>query len=522
MPRATTPDRDSSREYFNIGPGDVAAYRTTQKPSLPILSQTFPRRKELFYGLCAMVLRVVFKMEGKLAAAFVNHFSDTIFALASAAGRAGVAVVRLSGPKAGRILADIAPSSAPLKPRAASLRKLVAPAFAPSGGETIDHAIVIWFPAPRSFTGEDVAEFHVHGGKAVVEALIEALAAFPECRPAEAGEFSRRAFHNGRMDLTAAEAMADLIDAETAAQKRQAMRQMEGELGRLYDGWAEALKRVLAMAEADIDFSEEELPPDLAAKNLSAVSALLERITAHLNDGRRGERLRDGVSIAILGEPNAGKSSLLNALAGRDAAIVSPRAGTTRDVIDVHLDFGGHAVLVADTAGLREDSSDEVESEGIKRAKARAEAADIRILVLDGQKWPEADKATMDLKNESSLIVVNKSDLLSDKKPKDKDGAKVLFVSAKTGEGLKEIETAIRRKIEAMFPANADPPLTRARHRACLEECALCLRRALAADKAELMTEDLRQAMRALGRITGSVSPDDLLDKIFREFCIGK
>lgn len=436
---------------------------------------------------------------------------DTIVALASAAGRAGVAVLRLSGPRAAQALQTITKRDELPAPRFATLRDLLDP----RSGEVMDHALILWFPAPHSFTGEDVAEFHIHGGRAVLAATLHALCSIEGVRPAEAGEFSRRAFENGKMDLTEAEGIADLVDAETAAQRRQALRQMDGELGRLYHGWADRLTQDLAYIEAEIDFADEDIPPDLSAGRREDVAALAREIEAHLQDNRRGERLREGFTVALLGAPNAGKSSLLNALARREAAIVSPIPGTTRDIIEVQLDLGGYPVELADTAGLRE-TADVIESEGVRRALARAEAADLKLLVFDASQPPDA--ATRELIGDAALIVANKIDL-------GKDSAsfpEALFISAKTGEGLAALTARLIEEIERRFVGAGQPALTRARHRAALEDCHAALARALTAPEVELCAEDLRLAIRALGRITGRVDVEDILDVIFSSFCIGK
>ncbi|MSO88720.1 MAG: tRNA uridine-5-carboxymethylaminomethyl(34) synthesis GTPase MnmE [Rhodospirillaceae bacterium] len=440
----------------------------------------------------------------------------TIFALATPSGRAGIAVLRVSGPGAGSAIAAL--TRRPLPPaRRASLRRLADP----RGGEALDDALVLWFPGPNSFTGEDVAEFHIHGGGAVVAGISEVLGRLPGCRLAQAGEFTRRAFENGRLDLTEVEGLADLIAAETAAQRRQALRQLDGELGALYEGWRARLIRVLGHAEADIDFPDEDLPQGLAAANRPEIAALAAEIERHLDDGRRGERLRDGLSIAIIGAPNAGKSSLLNRLARRDAAIVSATAGTTRDVIEIHLDLGGYPVVIADTAGLR-DSGDDIEAEGVRRALARAKAADLKLAVFDAAAWPAMDTATAALVDDDTIVVFNKIDLGPSNGRQVPDGRPAVAVSALTGAGVDVLLSAIEREAARRLDLSGSQVLTRARHREALDGCVAALRRGLVAALPELAAEDLRLAARSLGRITGRVGVDDILDVVFREFCIGK
>ena len=461
----------------------------------------------------------------------------TIYALASAAGRAGIAVIRISGPRAGDALAALtdtgqdAIKASRLVPRRATRARIGDPAT----GEPIDDGLAIWFPAPASFTGEDVAELYVHGGPAVIGGVLDALGGMTGLRMAEAGEFTRRAFENGKMDLTAAEGLADLIEAETSAQRKQALRQLEGELGRLYEDWRGRLLAALAHGEASMDFSDEDLPEGIEARARKEIADLEQAIVAHLKDQRRGERLRGGILIAIIGPPNAGKSSLLNQLAQRDAAIVSATAGTTRDVIEVHLDLGGYPVTVADTAGLRDvvEGGGEIEAEGIRRARGKAERADLRLAVFDGEVWPETDPHTVDLTDADTLAVINKSDLKTPDPPLDISGPNglvvtALAVSALTGDGIDDLLAAVTDRVAGMMgaSASASPALTRARHREALEECRDALGRFLAVDgdaaKPELSAEDLRLATRALGRITGRVDVDEVLDVIFRDFCIGK
>jgi tRNA modification GTPase len=439
----------------------------------------------------------------------------TIFALSSAAGRAAIAVVRVSGPRAGDAVRGLSGKEPP-KPRFAALRRIA------SQGERIDDALVLWFPGPGSETGEDMAEFHLHGGRAVAAAALQALAGLPGLRPAGPGDFTRQAFDNGKLDLTQAEAIADLVEAETAAQRRQALRQLDGGFGRQCEAWRSELLTTLARAEAAVDFPEEGLPADLGKHVISHILRLQKEITLYLDDQHRGERLREGFSIAILGAPNAGKSSLLNFLARREAAIVSARAGTTRDVIEVHLDLAGYPVVLADTAGLRQ-SADEIEAEGVRRARARAGAADLKLVLFDGSVWPAIDEESAALLDESAIALVSKADIAQDLPEKIMiAGRPARAVSVVTGAGtrtlLQEIED---RVVGSMAPGEA-PALTRARHRRALEDCAAALTRAETAASPELLAEDLRLAARALGRITGRVDIEDVLDAIFGEFCIGK
>jgi tRNA modification GTPase len=430
---------------------------------------------------------------------------DTIFALSSGRGRAGVAVIRVSGRLAASVLAELAGPD--VKPRQATLRTLR------DGERVLDHALVLWFPAPASFTGEDVAEFHVHGGSAIVNALLEALGERPGLRPADPGEFTRRAVENGKFDLTQAEALADLIEAETEGQRHQALQQYEGALLRLYEGWRERLIKAAAWAEAAIDFSDEELPIDVMSRARSSAEQILAEISEHLENGRRGELVRDGVYLTLIGLPNTGKSSLLNALVKRDVAIVSEIPGTTRDVLEARLNLGGYPVIVVDTAGLR-TSTDPIEREGVRRATERAQASDITLLLLDGT----AEDPFSGLgEPKATLTVWNKSDLPW---PQPRDGLKI---SAKTGEGFSELLSLLEKNVQKALEIKSNSPVfTRARHRHELEAARSALERATAASQSELMAEDLRLALRALGRITGRVDIEELLDVIFRDFCIGK
>jgi len=448
--------------------------------------------------------------------------AETIYALSSAPGRAGVAVIRLSGPQVAAALESLTGSEPP-RPRMASLRKLRG-----SDGTLLDEGVVLWFPRPHSFTGEDVAELQVHGGRAVLAAIFAALATLPGLRLAEPGEFSRRAFEHGKLDLTSAEGLGDLINAETEAQRRQALRQMQGALGTLYEGWRKQLTRALAHLEADIDFPDEDLPQGVAAEVKPQIARLREEIAAHLNDRQRGERLRDGLMVAILGAPNVGKSSLLNALSKREAAIVSDIPGTTRDIIEVHLDLGGYPVVLADTAGLRE-TADAIESEGVTRALKRAEAADLKLVVLDATAGRNIPKETAALIDADAVVVANKIDapgvsLAPDWRINDRP---VLPVSVRGNMGMDALLDALETEVTARIGLTGNATLTRARHREALTDCIAALDRFLHGSErnnlhAELAAEDVRLAARALGRITGRIDVEDLLDVIFRDFCIGK
>lgn len=433
--------------------------------------------------------------------------TDTIFAPATAAGRAAIAVVRLTGPRtelAVRTLAGGLPA-----PRRASVRRLFNP-----DGTALDQGLVLWFPGPRSYTGEDAAEFHVHGGRAVVGGLLEALAGLG-LRLAEPGEFTRRAFEHGQLDLAQAEAVADLIDAETEAQRRQALAQLDGRLSAVQARWRDGLTEALAMFEAAVDFPDEEVPEDVAARARPILDGLIEELAAAAADVGRGERVREGYRIALIGAPNAGKSTLLNALAKRDAAIVTDIPGTTRDIIEVPLQLGGYKAIVADTAGLRE-TPDLIEAEGVRRASAWADAADLRIWLVDGAA-DHAPARPVSL-TPDDLVLLTKRDL-----GEGVPGLPGTPFTARSPNDVAWLEQALaERVVEAL--AGAEPPAaTRLRHKALLEEAAARLRHAATETEAlELAAEDVRLASRALDRITGRIDPEEVLGKIFSTFCIGK
>ena len=432
--------------------------------------------------------------------------SDTIFAPASGAGRAAVAVVRISGPATRDAVEALA---GPLPPaRVATLRPLR------HGGEVLDRALVLWFAGPASFTGEDAAEFQLHGGRAVVAAVLRALAAIPGCRPAEPGEFTRRAFLNGKMDLGAVEGLADLIEAQTEVQRRQAMRHLDGALGRWVETLRDDLLSALAVAEGAIDFADED---DLLVAYRGEIVAGASRasavISAQLLAGTRGEKLRDGIVVTIAGPPNVGKSTLLNLLAGRDVAIVSARAGTTRDAIEVDLDLDGYAMRLIDTAGLR-PTDDPVEQDGIARARARARSADLVLWLHDGREDARPDVETRG----AVWSVATKADL-----PDGVGRATDFLVSARTGLGIDGLVAALGRfATEALLGGEA-AVVTRLRHRRALEDAQACLERVATADfDLELVAEDLRGALRALASLVGEVGVEEVLGSIFARFCIGK
>lgn len=432
----------------------------------------------------------------------------TVFALATPPGRGAIAVIRLSGPDSEQALEGLGAKR--LRPRTAHLRDLT------HDGRTLDQALVLWFPAPNSYTGEHCAELHLHGGRAVVEAVSEALIALG-LTPAEPGEFTRRAFENGRMDLAQAEAVADLIDAETSAQAAQALGQLDGRLSETYAGFRRDLLKALALVEAEIDFPDEEVPDNLSRAAGPVLNGLIANLQAALSDAKRGERVRDGYRIVLIGETNAGKSSLFNALVAREAAIVTPIAGTTRDVLDAELVINGYAVTLSDTAGLR-DSDDVVEAEGVRRARSRARAADLRLWV---RAPGDPDGAAAEFVQSEDILILTKADLDRAPSPPDREA---LHVSTETGEGLSALHNWIAARLGRDLAGADFPAVTRERHRRRLTEALASVTDARAAlDRApEMAGEDLRRAADALARVTGAIGVEDVLGEVFASFCIGK
>jgi tRNA modification GTPase len=460
----------------------------------------------------------------------VPHPLDTIFALSSGRPPAAIAVVRISGPRA-RFALETMTGKLP-EPRKATLARV----RDPGSDETIDEALALWFPGPNSETGEDVAELQLHGGQAVVAAVIGALGRLEGLRMAEPGEFTRRAFESGRLDLTAVEGLADLIYAETEAQRRQAFRQLKGLLGDRAERWRKRLIEALALVEARIDFSDEaDVPEDLLGPALKIVRELQDEIANVLAGARRGERLREGLTVAIAGPPNAGKSTLLNRIARRDAAIVSPIPGTTRDVIEVHLDLDGFPVTMLDTAGIRV-SNDPVEQEGVERARRRAADADLVLWVVEPGSEAARSKAMMQdaamgdagpdvwlVKNKVDLSHSNESEFIINES--EYQFERSFWISAKTGQGMNELMNEISVYSKEFFNLGEANLISRERQRVGLGRAQESLERALRIDvsgKEDLIAEELRLAARNLGQITGRVDVEDILDVIFRDFCIGK
>ena len=442
----------------------------------------------------------------------------TIYALSSGSGTSGIATIRVSGKLAKKVVEQLTNSQIP-EPRIATLKKI----NNINTNELIDEGIIIWFPGPNSYTGEDMVEFHVHGSLAVVQAIQNSISEIEGCRIADPGEFTKIAFQNNKINLLKAESIADLISSETEIQRRQAVKIMTGKSAERFNSWRDGLVKVLANVEAKIDFPDEDLPEDILKNIKTKVNEIKNEIKKTLNDQKVGERIREGFKIAIVGPPNAGKSSLLNYLSNKEAAIVSEIAGTTRDVIEVHLNINGLPVIISDTAGIR-SSKDEIERKGIKLALQKAEDADLNIVIIE----PKSGFFTgflKDLLTSKSILVINKSDLNENLFIDEFKKYKPIYISIKKEKNLNLLITEIKNKLKHQFHNSEDILITRERHRQNLEKCVEHLQSFEEKNNLEEFdkaSEDLRLAIRHLGRITGKVDVEEILDSIFNDFCIGK
>ena len=442
----------------------------------------------------------------------------TIYALSSGPGISGVAVIRLSGQDTSKVI-QLLTGKEPPKPRVATLRKI----NKINTSELIDEGLILWFPGPESYTGEDMAEIQVHGSKAVVDALHSSLSDIENCRLAEPGEFTKLAFQNGKINLLKAESIADLISSETEIQRQQAIKIMNGKSSDQFNFLREKLLKILSHVEAKIDFPEEDLPNNILDEMKKSSDEVIKKIKKILNDQKVGERIREGFKIAILGPTNAGKSSLMNHLSNRDVAIVSEIAGTTRDVIETHLNIDGYPVIISDTAGIR-DSQDEIEKKGIKLSINRAEEADLKLVVVDAKSLDFTD-VLKDLLHENAILVINKSDLLEkDIDPEIKKTNHVL-ISIKENKNIEELILKIKNNLKNKFLTSDDILITRERHRQHLQQCLDHLNNFNQKKEIEdfdKAAEDLRLATRHLGMIVGKVDVEEILGSIFNDFCIGK
>ena len=442
----------------------------------------------------------------------------TIYALSSGPGISGVAVIRLSGQDTSKVIQLLTGKELP-KPRVATLRKI----NKINTSELIDEGLILWFPGPESYTGEDMAEIQVHGSKAVVDALHSSLSDIENCRLAEPGEFTKLAFQNGKINLLKAESIADLISSETEIQRQQAIKIMNGKSSDQFNLLREKLLKILSHVEAKIDFPEEDLPNNILDEIKNSSDEVINKIKKILNDQKVGERIREGFKIAILGPTNAGKSSLMNHLSNRDVAIVSEIAGTTRDVIETHLNIDGYPVIISDTAGIR-DSKDEIEKKGIKLSLNRAKEADLKLVVIDAKRLDFTD-VLKDLIHENAILVINKSDLLEkDIDPEIKKTNHVL-ISIKENKNIEELILKIKNNLKNKFLTSDDILITRERHRQHLHQCLDHLNNFNQKKEIEdfdKAAEDLRLATRHLGMIVGKVDVEEILGSIFNDFCIGK
>ncbi len=442
----------------------------------------------------------------------------TIYALSSGPGIAGISVIRVSGPATAKVVKKLTRKGLP-EPRVASLRKF----NKINQNELIDEGILVWFPGPNSYTGEDMAEFHVHGSLAVVDSIQKSISKIDGCRLAEPGEFTKIAFQNNKINLLKAESISDLISSETEIQRRQAIKIMSGQSADKFNVLRKRLLKILSNIEAKIDFPDEDLPEDVLKNIHLEVEDIKEEIIKILNDQRVGERIREGFKIAIIGPANAGKSSLLNYLSKRDIAIVSEIAGTTRDVIEAHLNLDGYPVIISDTAGIR-SSKDEIEKKGIKLALKKAENADLNIIVIDPKSADFTD-FLKDVKLKSSILVINKSDLGIKQINSEINKYDPIQISIKEEKNLDKLINSIKKKLEDEFISSEDIFITRERHRINLEKCVECLKNfdeKKSSDDFDKSAEDLRLATRYLGMIVGKVDVEEILGSIFNDFCIGK
>ena len=442
----------------------------------------------------------------------------TIFALSTGPGISGIAIVRISGEDTIKVIKLLTNASIP-EPRVATLRKI----NKINTSELIDEGIILWFPGPDSYTGEDMAEFHIHGSKAVIDALHSSISQIENCRLAEPGEFTKLAFQNGKINLLKAESIADLISAETEIQRQQAVKIMDGQSSKTFNNLREKLLKILSNIEAKIDFPDEDLPQDILNNTKKISSEVILSIKKILNDQRVGERIREGFKIAIIGPTNAGKSSLLNLLSNRDVAIVSEIAGTTRDVIETHLNIEGYPVVVSDTAGIR-DSKNEIEKKGIKLALDNAENADLKLIIIDA-KSTDFKGVLKELLDEKAILVVNKSDLLKEDLSSEIKNFEHVLISVKNNFNVEDLIIKIKNKLKNKFITSEDILITRERHRQHLEKCLNYLKRFEEKNEAQdfdKAAEDLRLATRHLGMIVGKVDVEEILGSIFNDFCIGK
>ena len=447
---------------------------------------------------------------------------STIFALCSAYGKSGVAVFRLSGNECWKVIRDITSKNfQDVLPRSMYLCKILEY----QSNKLIDKGLIVYFQKDSSFTGEDSLEIHVHGSVAVIKMLNKTLSAIPYLRLAEPGEFSKRAFLNQKLDLTSIEGLADLIDAETELQHSQAIKQYEGTLEKLYNSWRQLLIQIIARLEAYIDFPDEDIPQEITTEIKNLIFNLMEQITNHIKDDRKGERLRNGIKLAIIGKPNVGKSSMINYLLSRDVAIVSNIPGTTRDIIEGHVDLGGFPLIVQDTAGIRENTNDQIEEYGINKAKEAAKEADIKLFMIDALHVDEDIDFLRNLFDENSVIIVNKSDLLtSDLKKRYLKlcPSGTIFISILKETNLLSVTKTVTAIARHLVPSNNTTAITRMRYRDQLEKVLSILCQCNFDDDIVLLAEELRQAGWLIGNLTGKINLDEILDEIFVNFCIGK